>query len=183
MNPLRACLLSICLSLPLYASAQTASGPDTGSKVGACVVHAVTGDHAGKSLDYTAERKDQPTVYVFVRADAWDRPMARFLRTLDERLAAGVEGAGMARAVAVWLTDDASQSKEYLPRAQQSLKLSHTALTVFEGDRQGPGAWGINPDARLTAVVVGGGKVVASFGYQSLNETNVPEIMASLAKK
>jgi hypothetical protein len=85
-----------------------------------------TGEHRSKSLDYAAERKEKPTVYAFVRADRWDRPVARFLRELEK----AVQKEGENRAVvAVWLTDDVEKAKEYLPKAEQSLQLQATALT------------------------------------------------------
>ena len=43
-----------------------------------------TGSYKDQEVDYTAERKDQPTIYIFIQADRWDRPMARFLKKLDE---------------------------------------------------------------------------------------------------
>ena len=53
--------------------------------------------------------------------------------------------------------------------------------TVF-GETAGPKDWAINPDAHLTAVVAHKGRVVKSFGYMSLNETNVPEVLQALKK-
>jgi hypothetical protein len=171
-------MLAVCFGAAV-ARADVESGPAAGEKAAALRVMAVTGDHENKELDYVAERKDKPTVYVFIAADKWDRPVARYLRTLDEKL--GKLG-GESRAVAVWLTDDANQSKAYLPKAQKSLKLEQTALTVFPGDKSGPDGWGVNPDASVTAVVVQRGKVAASFGYRSVNDTVVPEVEAALKK-
>src|SRR4051812_45349120 len=68
------------------------SGPKVGTQVAGFKVHAVTGDESGKVVDLVADRKDKPTVYVFVRAGDWDRPMARFLKKLDEEFAGGVPG-------------------------------------------------------------------------------------------
>ena len=42
--------------------------------------------------------------------------------------------------------------------------------------------WAINPDAHLTAVVAHEGKVVKSFGYRSVNETDAPEVVKRLKK-
>jgi len=71
----------------------------------------------------TELRKDKPTVYVFVQAEKWDRPMFRFIKTIDEKL--GDAG----QVVAVWLTDDADKSKTYLPKI--STYFTNAALTVF----------------------------------------------------
>jgi hypothetical protein len=155
------------------AHAEVASGPKEGDKVAPLKVYAVTGDPKDKDVDYTDLRKDKPTVYVFVSAKDFDRPMFRYVKKLDEDLG------DQALLVAVWLTDDADQSKEYLPKISQNFK--GAALTVF-GGTAGPKDWGINNDARLTAVVVHKGKVVKSFGYMSLNETDVPDVVEALKK-
>ena len=67
-----------------------------------------TGPKQDKEVDYAAERKDKATVYVFVQADKWDRPMARFMRKLDETLLKESEEVYI---VAVWLTDDVDKTK------------------------------------------------------------------------
>jgi len=110
-------------------------------------------------------------VYMFVSAKDFSRPMFRFLKKLDEDL--GDDGL----VVAVWLTDDADKSKEYLTKISQYFKSA--ALTVF-GGTAGPKDWALNIDAHLTAVVAHKGKVVKSFGYLSLNETDVPAVVKTL---
>lgn len=154
-----------------------ASGPERGADLPALKVFDATGPHQGQEVNYAAERKGKPTVYLFIQADKWDRPMARFVRTLDEAVQKDD-----AFVVAVWLTDDVDKAKQYLPLAQQSLQLQKTALTCFPGERAGPQGWNINADAHLTAVVSKGPKAERTFGYQSLNETNVPEVRAALKK-
>ena len=86
---------------------QLTSGPEAGARAEPFRVAVAAGDRAGQEADLVAERKGEPAVYLFVRAESWDRPMARFLRTLDQELAGGIEGAEGASAVAIWLTDDA----------------------------------------------------------------------------
>lgn len=154
------------------------SGPQEG-KTPELKVFDLTGPNTGSEVDYTADRKEKPTIYLFIPADKFDRPTARFMRELDK----GVEGdSDEAYIVAVWLTDDAAKTKEYLPRAQQSLQLQRTALTCFTGDKSGPADWNLHGDAHLTAVVANEGKVAASIGYVSLNETDVPTVRKALQK-
>src|SRR6516225_5514435 len=95
------------------ARADVASGPKEGEKVATLKVYAVSGEPKDQEVDYAGLRKDNPTVYVFVSAKDFGRPMFRFLKKLDEDL--GDNGL----IVAVWLTDDADKSKEYLPRISQ----------------------------------------------------------------
>jgi hypothetical protein len=155
---------------------ETKSGPDKGEKVSALKVFAATGEQEGKDVDYIAERKDKPTIYVFVQADKWSRPMNRFLKTLDE----AVHKDGDAAIVAVWLTEKPDETKEYLPKLQTAVKYEATALTCFTGEKIGPMGWAINSDAHLTVVVVNKGKVAAAMGFQSINETDVPGVEKAL---
>jgi hypothetical protein len=153
------------------ARADVASGPRDGDKVAPLKVYAVAGDPADKEVDYAELRKGKPTVYLFVAAKDFDRPMFRFIKKLDEELPED----GLL--VAVWLTDDTDKAKTYLPKIAQYFKKA--ALTVFDSTA-GPKDWGINADARLTAVVTYKAKVVQSFGYISLNETDVPAVTKTL---
>jgi hypothetical protein len=161
------------------AQADVESGPKVGEKVAALKVHAVTGDNSGTEFDYAAERKEKPTIYIFVQADQFSRPIARYIKVLD----GAVNSVGNdARIVAVWLTDDAEKSKEYLPKAQQSINLEATALTVSGGPKSGPEGWGINDRAFVTTVVAKDAKTAATFAYVSVNETDVRAVVAALKK-
>jgi hypothetical protein len=181
MRPVKAALILLVIVLSAgNLQAQVESGPKAGGKIPALKVVAATGDAAGKDVDYASERKEKPTIYVFVQADAWDRPMARFLRELDQTLA---KDRTDVQVIAVWLTDDAAKSKEYLPRAQESLKLSQTIFAVYPGEKSGPEGWGLGSEARVTAVVAENGKVVASFGFGSVNETDAPPVLKKLKPK
>lgn len=155
------------------------SGPEANQKVPALKVFDATGTYMNKEVDYSAERKERPTVYLLIAADKWDRPMARFLRQLDESLPLAIKDAYI---VAVWLTDDVNKTKEYLPLVQQSLQFEVTALTCYPGEKGGPEGWNINTDAHLTAVVVTKGKVVKSAGYRTIDEKDVAAILSPLKK-
>jgi hypothetical protein len=98
--------------------AQIESGPRAGEPVKGLKVSIAAGDRVGQEVDFVAERKDRATAYLFVQAEHWSRPIARFLRTLDGELAKAIEGADDAAAVAIWLTDDTGEAKQYLPRAR-----------------------------------------------------------------
>lgn len=166
--------MSTALLAALLIAADVESGPKAGDKVPPLKVFGVVGPVEGKEVDYAAERKDAATVYLFVSADKFTRPTARFLKELDGKL-------GDAGGVAVWVGGDAEKNKEYMPRLNTSLKFEKTALAVSEATG-GPLEWGINPDAHLTAVVAAGGKVVKSFAFQSVNETDVTKVTDELKK-
>jgi hypothetical protein len=171
------CVAVVWLARP--AGAGVDSGPKVGEKVPALKVYAATGDHEGKDLDYAAARKGKPTVYVFIQSDKWSRPVARFLKALEKQVR---KDSNTALVVAVWLTDQQEKTKKYLPVAQQSLQFEATALTLFKGKKAGPKGWGVNEDAHVTAVAANRGKVVARFGYLSVNETDAPKVRAALKK-
>lgn len=167
------------LGLAVSAQAEAISGPEQGSEVAPLPVFATTGAAADRELDYAERRGDKPTVYVFISQERWGRPAARFLRELDQKLR---EHAADAEVVVVWLSGDPEAAKAYLPKAQMSLRLTDTALTVFQGVVAGPEGWAINDQADLTAVVANNRKVAARFGFVSVNETVVPEVLAELKK-
>jgi hypothetical protein len=166
------------------ARAQVASGPPKGEKVPALKVYAVTGPQENKELDYAAERKDKPTVYVFVKSKdggipEGGRPAGRFMKELDRAVKKLSDDAYI---VAVWLTENQDNTKAYLPRIQMSLQFESTGLTYFQGEKSGPKDWAVNEDAHVTVVVAGKGKVTETFGYMSLNETDVPPVEEALKK-
>lgn len=159
------------------ACAQLNSGPDPGSNISPLRVAVITGENAGETLDVAQRRGAMPTIYIFIQADKWDRPLARFLRALDDDLRKDRSDVAV---IVTWLTDDVETAKDYLPKAQQSIQLSQTSLAVFPGDKNGPTGWSIDSRAHLTAVIASDSRVVAKFAYRSLNETNVPEVLAKL---
>ena len=163
-----------------WAPAQdVSSGPDKNAKVPALKVFDATGMNKEKDVDYAAERKHKPTIYFLVRADKFDRPMNRFMKGLDAEVKKESENAYI---VAVWLTDNVDKAKERLPAVQQSVQYENTALTIFTGGKDGPKDWNANGDAHLTVVLANKGKVVATFGYQSVNETDVKAVRAAFKK-
>jgi hypothetical protein len=172
-------LLMLTMAAASVRAQDVVSGPEKGKAVPALKVFDATGPHKDKEVDYAADRKEKPTVYVLVQADKWDRPMARFLKGLEKAIQ---EEANDAWVVAVWLTDDAAKTKDYLPRAQQSLQFEATALTCYPGDKAGPAGWGVNADAHLTVIVATQARTAATFGYRSINETEVPAVRAALKK-
>jgi hypothetical protein len=161
------------------AVADVESGPKAGEKVEKLKVHAVVGPIEDKEVDYAAERKDAPTVYLFVNAEKFDRPMARFMKVLDEKVG---EAAEKSANVAVWVGGETDPTKTRLEAINKSLKFEKTALAVYTTDKAGPAGWGLNTDAHLTVVVANGGKVVKSFAYTTVNETDTQAVLAELKK-
>ena len=162
------------------ARADVVSGPGEGNAVEKFKVVVVAGESSGKEVDFVTERKEKSTIFVFVLADKFSRPMVRFIKVLDDKLKADRTDVDI---VAVWLTEDAAKSQDYLPKAFGSLKTERTAWSVFPGEKTGPNNWGINPDADITVVVSDGAKAKFSKGYLSINETEVPKVFEALPAK
>jgi hypothetical protein len=180
-------LLIVCAVLVFAAPARAAdeSGPKAGANVPALKAFGVVGTVEGKEADFAKDRKDAPTIYVFVQAEeggipVGGRPAARFMKTLDTQLGGASDKAEI---VAVWLGEKAfDKHKEYLPKFQMALKLEKTALAAFDGEKSGPNNWAVNADAHLTVVVANRGKVVKSFAFTSVNETDAKAVVDELKK-
>lgn len=173
-------LMSLIVCVPMTAAmADNVSGPEKGAKIGELKVYATAGDDAGKVVNVTESQKEKTTIYVFVQAELFTRPIGRFLKTLDTKVNNDLQGVEV---IAVWLSDDVEKSREYLPRVQTSIQLARTQWTVFDGDKNGPPEWGINSDAHVTVVTTKQGVALKSTGYVSINETVVDEVVKSLSE-
>ena len=51
-----------------------------------------------------------------------------------------------------------------------------------EKEREGQMDWNINSDAHMTAVLVNKQKVKTTFGYNSINETDVKAVLTAMAE-
>ncbi|HEY3788911.1 MAG TPA: hypothetical protein VGL71_08655 [Urbifossiella sp.] len=176
---------AVCLGLLVVPAIRAdESGPKAGEKVAKMKAYGVVGAVEKKEADFAAERKNAPTIYLFVAAEeggipVGGRPAVRFMKKLDEEIGK-CDGAAI---IAIWLGDNAfDKHKDYLPRIAMSLKFEHTQLAAFDGQRSGPDGWAINGDTHVTAVVVNKGRVAKSFAFTSVNETDVRPVLAELKK-
>jgi hypothetical protein len=183
---MRAFLIAAILCVAQGVRADVDSGPTPGEnvpplKVLAVVVDGETkeGENKEKEADLSKERAEKPTLYLFVRADRFSRPISRAMKTLDQEVdKLGAE----AKLIAVWLTDDKEQTKAYLLRVEPRLQLDATTLALHPDLNTGPEHWGINSDADLTVVVTGNKKVAARFGFVGPNERVTRQVLAELKK-
>ncbi len=175
MKTLLACL-SLVMGVSL-ARAEGDSGPKAGDKVPALKVKALVGPLADKEVDYPAERKELPTIYLLIHAEKFGRPTAQLMRGLETKI---TEVNDQATIVAVWIGGDAKKNEEFLPRIQMSLKFENTALAVC--DTNNPVGWNINTDTHVTAVVAVAGKVVESYALVSTNGTDAKTLLDRLTK-
>jgi len=172
-------IVLLILGMLLAGVVVAQSGLDPGAKVPPLVVYDATGEHRGEEVDYARLRGEKPTLYLFVRE--LDRPQARFIRLLDERIAD--HDASGVYCVAVFMHHDEVQAiKDHLPRIQQSVKFRATVLTANPGAREQPNGWGLDPKQFVTAIVANKGAAVQSFPFVSVNESDAPKVIAALEK-
>ena len=177
-------LVCACLLAAPAVRGDDDSGPKAGEKVAKLKAYGVVGTIEKKEADFAAERKDAPTIYLFVAAQegglpVGGRPAGRFMKKLDEEIGK-VDGAAI---VAIWLGDKAFENhKEYIPKIAKAFSFEKTQFAAFDGQKSGPDGWAINGDTHLTAVVVNKGKVVKSFAFVSVNDTDAKPVMESLKK-
>jgi hypothetical protein len=177
----RCCLLTVCLfaAVAVARAQDVTSGPTKDEKVPELKVLDLTGANKDKEIDYAADRKDKPTLYYLIDREKFTRPMNRFMKDMDAALKKDYPDAYV---VAVFLTEDKDGVKEFLPRIQNSVQYEVTALTLFPGEKAGPKGWNVNGDAHITVVVANKGKVAATFGYNSINDTDVKGVVEALKK-
>lgn len=171
----------------LFLAALALGADDPGPKAGTAVpklpAFAVTDKVAEKETDLSGERKDDPTVYVFVNADhfkdtniPFGRPAHRFLKTLDEKVGDVTD----AKIVAVWVGGEADKNKEYVPKIDKYY--ANTVRGVSSADANGPKDWGLTSTSQLTVVLAHKGKVVKAWALESVNETDVKPVEEALKK-
>ncbi len=171
--------LVVSLGIVAFSTAQL-SADDTaiGAAVKPLRVELLQSDGSYLQIDAATAATDKPIVYLLIPATRWDRPVARFVKTLDEKLS-GYSAAAEIRAI--WLSAEPDATKEYLPRAQQSLQLQKAKLGVY-ADAEGPEGWQLGGNVQLVAIVVHRGKIAARFPFGSVNETDVPQVGEAVAK-
>lgn len=133
------------------------------------------GDGVGQNRELAKARAQEPTIYVFIQNEYWDRPIARLLRELDTQMNQNVTGGHI---IAVWLSDrELDRLKDHLPRVQQSIKLKTTTYAVWPGDAFGPADWNLNRDDHITVLSARDGKILDRHAFRSTNEGDAPKIM------
>lgn len=168
-------IVALLLFTSRVAVADVDSGPMVDKAIPPLPVKIATGDMSGESRNIAEHRGARPTVYVLVEGERFDRPAGRFLVELDKTI--GQIGADW-HVVAVWLGEQPDAAIERMQRIQMSLKLPNTTFVAHDG--RFPNDWSIHDRASLTAVVVVNQTTRARFGYDSVNETCVPEVVKAV---
>ncbi|MDZ4689425.1 MAG: hypothetical protein SH850_30485 [Planctomycetaceae bacterium] len=158
--------------------ADVESGPTVGEKTPALKVRVVTNGQPAEPADLVKERADNPTVYVVLPADKFDRPAARYLKGVDAAVSKLQKTQPNAGLTVIWLAEDTDAGAKRITQIQGSLQL--TAGTWAVCPSTSPEGWSIHERAAVTAVVATKGAVTARFGYDSVNENDVAKLEAAL---
>jgi hypothetical protein len=162
----------------------TAVGPEVGKAIPTLKTFQAAGDQADKEIDWTEGSKDKPTVFVFIHSGKWDRPVARFLKKLDERVNEVRQNKlPKAQVAVVWLTKEIDKGKEYLPRAQLSLKLQASSWNVFSGEAFDAQGWVLSGDSVVNVIIVKDNKVAWGRAYGLANDETVKPVFAALTEE
>jgi len=180
MLPRLAVLAMLCGGFTM-AYADVASGPDVGKPLSPLKVRVVQEGQAGEPRDVLADHQEHPTVYLFLSAEKFDRPGAKYLRGVDEQIQKLQKRDPLAGLVIVWLTPDPEAGIKRVSGIQGSLRLLAGQWTVFAGEA-GPEGWGINEQATITTVISRGRDVGARMGYDVVDDADLPAFEAALKK-
>lgn len=152
------------------------SGPQVSEALTPFRLKGVFGDAAGKDLNVIADANKGPVVLIFVHERT--RPAFGLMRTVMRMVASrkqdGIVG------VAVFLTDDATETENWMNRIPQYFPEGITFGISPEG-QEGPGAYGLNRNVALTVLVGKDNKVTANFALvQPSVQADGPKIFAAI---
>jgi hypothetical protein len=182
MSALKTIAFGLCVLLTTVVYADVESGPKVGDAVSALKVQAVNNGALAEAADLAAKREDHETVYVFLPKSKFDRPVGRFVKSLDTAMQKRQMLHPNLQIVLVWMTDDVTLGATRTSAIQMSLQLAASQWTVWNGEAKSPDGWVISDKAAVTVVVVHKKKVQATFGFDSVNDTVVPTVDAAVAK-
>lgn len=165
--------------IPIVDDTDIKAGPEVGKSIPELKVTQIHGEHAGKEVDARELSKTASTIFVTVRKDKWDRPVARVLKQLDEAV---TKQDNKAQIVIVWVSKDADHAKEYLPKAQQSLKLSASTWNHFNGEVYDAASWQLSGDGPLNIIITKAGKAHWGRAFATVDEKIVGKVTDALMK-
>ena len=153
------------------------SGPQPGEALPDFEALAVNGPHSGRVHDFVAEYGDAPILLVF--AHYIDRNVYGVLWPCD-RYAAERSVAGL-RTVFVYLAPDQVSGERRMHQVKKSLTLEVPAAVSIDGV-EGPGAYGLNRQVGITAIIAKDKRVVANITLVQPGLVDAPRIIAEVAK-
>lgn len=175
--------ISFAIASPAFAQEKAKkdpvfSGPQVGEKLPGFKVKGVSGDSAGKELDFVKTADGKPIVLVFVH-DV-NRISMSFTRTLTTYSASRAKD-GLHTGV-VWLADDVTEAENTIKRVGHALA-KDAPLGISPDGKEGPGSYGLNRTMMLTVLVGKENKVTANFALvQPSLQADLPKIFDEIVK-
>lgn len=171
-------MLTVILLLSLHSLDDVSIGPDKGKPLPPLSITLAVGDAKGEKKDLAKLLDKEAGVILFVSSDKWDRPVARFLREVDQHLSkeATTKNTPARKAYIVWVTKDVKKATDYLPLVQQSIKLGPTQWAIFEGEVYDAKDWVLSGDLPLQFLLTKDGKVTQGTGLKSVQEDTIKKI-------
>ncbi|MBM3735487.1 MAG: DUF1289 domain-containing protein [Acidobacteria bacterium] len=166
--------LAVCTA-PLFAQEQIFSGPQPGEPLPPFKALAASGPDSGQEVDFIARYGDAPVLLVFLRDI--DRNVYRTLWPCD-RYAAGRPDL---RVLYVYLAPDRVDGERSMRAVAKSLSLTVPVAVSLDGV-EGPGAYGLNKQVAVTAIVAKGGKVLYNRTIVQPGASEAQKIIAECVK-
>jgi hypothetical protein len=189
------CHLSLAVVLvcqaTTFAQEVLFSGPQPGETLPALTVvdaqvspGVSAGSEKPQPYDLVARMDGKSSIYVFVHdllRNKSDEPSLGLSYMLSH-YAASREDTGLVCRV-VYLTDDVAALNAFLTKIRRALPKKKTPLTICTQGLEGPGAWGLNNNLRMTVVIANDNVVTASFAIQQPSvAVDAERILAELVK-
>jgi hypothetical protein len=134
------------------------SGPQLGEKLPPFNAKGVFGDLADKDIELVGRSAENPVLLIFFH----ERTRPAFgLTNMAMKYAVSRKKDGLQSSV-IYLTDDATETRDWLGRVKQNLNQNVTHV-ISSGGLEGPGSYGLNRNVTLTVLVAKDGKVTANF--------------------
>lgn len=154
------------------------SGPQAGEKLAAFKVKTPFGKEAGKEFELNSKESTGPVLIVFFHEK--DRPAFNLSNALL-RFAVSRKKSGL-KASVVFLTDDMTATTNWLNLIQRYFP-EGVDVGVSPDGIEGPGAYGLNRNVKLTVLVGKDGKVTDNFALvQPSTQADGPKILKAVIK-
>jgi hypothetical protein len=170
-------MLLLLVSIPSgLAQKSPFSGPQPGERIEPFKVLVVNGPEAGKEVDYLSDYGEAPVLLIFLHQ--LDRNVAAMLRPC-ERFAQDRASAGL-KTLIVYLAPDKIEGERRMRAVVKSLNIQVPVGVALEGV-EGPGAYGLNREVAVTALVAKERKVTANFAIIQPGTVDAPRVMTAVA--
>ncbi len=161
--------------LALPAQETLFSGPQPGEPLKPFTVLAVNGAHAGKEVDFISQFGNEPILLIF--AHYIDRNVYRVLWPCD-RYASEVPAL---KTLFVYLAPDRVEGERRMQQVVKSLSLVAASAVSVDGV-EGPGAYGLNKQAGVTAILAKNGRVVFNRAIVQPGQSEAQRIVLEAIK-